>query len=140
MTTTTQTTTALADAVTTAYLAGDADALADLCADDVLVEVVVPQWRFQIAGRESARAGLAQEEFVPGREVVRHLRTATEDGLLLEVETTAPMHGEPHRWYELNHFRFADGQVTEIVQYCSGFQDAATQARNAAEAPLVRNR
>jgi hypothetical protein len=140
MTTTTQTTTTLADAVTNAYLAGNADALADLCIDDVLVEVVVPQWRFQIAGRESAREGLAHEEFVPGREVVWHQRTAIEDGLLLEVESVAPMHGEPHRWLEMNRFRFADGRIVEIVQYCSGFMDAATQARNAAEAPLVRHR
>jgi hypothetical protein len=50
------------------------------------------------------------------------------------------MHGEPHRWFELNKFRFADGKVVEIVQYCSGFQDPATIARNDAEAPLVRHR
>jgi hypothetical protein len=60
--------------------------------------------------------------------------------MLLELESTAPMHGEPHLWFELNKFRFADGQIVEIVQYCSGFQDAATQARNDAEAPLVRHR
>lgn len=139
MTTTLQTTT-VADAAVAAYLAGDADALADLCAEDILVEVVVPQWRFQIQGRESAREGLKNEEFMPGREVVWHRQTATADGVLLELETIAPMHGESHRFFELNQIRISGDQVVELVQYCSGFQDQATQARNAAEAPLVRHR
>jgi hypothetical protein len=134
------TTTTLADAVTAAFLAGDTEALLALCADDLLVELVVPQWRFQITGHEATRQGLVEGEFLPGRNVTWHQRTDLADGMLLELESNAPMHGEPHRWFELNKFRFADGQIVEIVQYCSGFQDAATAARNDAEAPLVRHR
>lgn len=138
--TTVTTTTSLADAVTTALLAGDADTIADLCAEDVLTELIVPQWRFQLGDRESIRHALAHEEFLPGREVVWHQRTDFADGVLLELETTAPMQGESHRWFALTKFRFAGGQIVEIVQYCSGLQDAATQARNTAEAPFVRHR
>lgn len=136
----TTTATSLADAVTTAYLAADTDGFLDLCADDVLVELVVPQWRFQITGRDPVRQGLAEGEFLPGRQVLWHRRTDLPDGVLLEVHCTAPMHGETHRWFELNTMRFAGGKVAEVVQYCSGFQDPATIARNDAEAPLVRTR
>lgn len=138
--TTITTTTSLADAVTAAFLRGDADTIADLCADDVLVDLVVPQWHFQLSGREATREALGQEEFLPGREVRWHQRTELPDGLLLEVEAVAPMHGETHRWFDINKFRFDAGQIVEFVQYCSGYQDAATIARNEAEAPLVRQR
>ena len=137
---TTTTITSLADAVTAAFLAGDTDTTIGLCAEDVLIELVVPQWRFQISGHEAARQGLVEGEFLSGREVRWHERTDLADGLLLELECVAPMNGEPHRWFELNRFRFAGGKVAEIVQYCSGYQDAATIARNDAEAPLVRHR
>jgi hypothetical protein len=133
-------TTTVTDRVVDAYLGGDADALADLCAPDVLVDLVLPQWRFQMTGRETLRSGVAQEEFLPGRRVAWHHRTDTADGVLLELETWAPMEGEDRKWLELNKFRVADGQVVELVQYCSGIWDAATIARQAVEAPMVRER
>jgi hypothetical protein len=134
------TTTTLTDRLADAYLAGDADALADACAEDVLVELVVPHWRFQVAGRETLRTLIAREEFVPGRRVTWHRRTETADGLLLEVETHAPIEGQDRLWLAMNQFRVVDGQVVEMVQYCSGIWDEATIARQAAEAPMVRPR
>ena len=128
------------DRIVDAYLAGDVDALADACADDVLVDVIVPTWRFQIAGRETVRSGLAQQEFPPGRRVAWHQRTDTTDGVLLEVETWAPIDGEQRKWHELIHFRIADGHIFEMVQYCSGIWDAATIARQQSESPTVRPR
>lgn len=132
--------TSITDRVVDAYLAGDVDALADACAEDVLIDVIVPTWQFQIAGRETVRHGLAQDEFPPGRRVAWHQRTDTAAGVLLEVEAWAPIDGEERKWHELNHFRIADGQVVEVVQYCSGIWDAATIARQKDEALIVRPR
>jgi len=133
-------TTTITDRIVDAYLAGDVDALADACAEDVLVDIIVPTWQFQIAGRGTVRHGLAQEEFPPGRHVAWHQRTDTAAGVLLEVEAWAPIDGEQRKWHELNHFRIADGQIVEMVQYCSGVWDAKTIARQQAEAPMVRPR
>lgn len=133
-------TTAITDRVVDAYLAGDVDTLAVACAEDVLVEVIVATWQFQISGRESIRHGLAQQDFSPGRRVLWQQRTGAAAGVLLEVEAWAPIHGEQRKWHVLNHFRIADGQIVELVQYCSGIWDAATIARQQAEAPTVRPR
>ena len=132
--------TTVTDQIVDAFLAGDADTLADACAEDVLLDIVVGTWRFQLAGRETIRHGLAHEEFLPGRRVAWHQRTDTDAGVLLEVETWAPIDGEDRKWHALNHFRIADGQVVELVQYCSGIWDAATIARQQVEAPMVRPR
>jgi hypothetical protein len=130
----------VADRVVTAFVNGDADALADLCAEDVLVDLVVPHWRFQIAGREQVREAVGAEEFMPGRRVAWHKRTDTATGVLLELESYAPMDGEERKWLEMNQFRIVGDQVVELVQYCSGIWDAATIARQAVEAPMVRER
>jgi hypothetical protein len=130
----------VADRVVEAFVDGDAEALADLCAEDVLVDLVVPQWRFQMQGREVLREGIASEEFLDGRRVTWHKRTDTADGVLLVVETWAPIDGEQRKWLAMNQFRIVDGVVVEIVQYCSGHWDAETIARQAVEAPMVRER
>ncbi len=133
------TTTTITDALTEAFLAGDTEALVALCADDVLFDAVVPTWRFQLQGLDAAREVLA-EEFLPGRRVTESHVTPTADGVLLEVETWAPIHGEDRMWREIAHFRVDDGLVTEVIVYCSGIWDAATIARHAVEAPMVRSR
>jgi hypothetical protein len=130
----------VADRVVAAYLDGDADALADACAADVLVDLVVPQWRFQIEGREVLRAAIGGEEFVEGRSVAWHKRTETADGVLLELESQAAIDGQQRKWLTMNKFRIVDGAVVEIVQYCSGIWDEETIARQAVEAPMVRER
>lgn len=134
------TVTTVADQVVDAFVTGDANALADLCAEDLLVDIVVPTWRFQVAGRETLRHVAAQEEFLPGRRVAWHQRTDTAAGVLLEIESWAPIDGEDRKWHELNHFRIEGGRVVELVQYCSGIWDAATIKRQLAEAPMVRAR
>jgi hypothetical protein len=133
-------TTTITDRIVDAYLSGDADALADACADHVLVDVIVPAWQFQVTGRDAVRYGLAEEEFLPGRRIAWHQRTDTASGVLLEVEAWAPIDGEDRKWHQLNHFRIADGQIVELVQYCSGIWDAATITRQRTEAPMVRPR
>jgi hypothetical protein len=129
-----------ADRVCDAFVAGDIDGLLACYAPDVLVDAVVPQWRFQLQGHAAIREALETGEFLPGRRVTYAHRTFTEDGVLLEVEAWAPIDGEEQMWRDLNHIRIVDGLVTEHIVYCSGFWDAATIARQAVEAPMVRAR
>ena len=123
-----------------AFVAGDADAFVALCRADVLFDGVVPTWRYQLEGRDALRQVLAEDEFLPGRRVAVAHRTRTDDGLLLEVETWAPQDGEERMWRSLFHLRTDGAEVTEVVVYCSGVWDAATIARQAVEAPMVRER
>jgi hypothetical protein len=61
----------------------------------------------------------------------------TADGVLLEVDTQAPIHGEQRRWRQVVWLRGTPGAWAEVVAYCTGIWDAATIARHAAEAPMV---
>lgn len=132
--------TTMADQVADAFLDGDSTRLVALYRPDALVEVVVPTWRFQLQGREALRQVLDEEEFLPGRRVAWWRRTATEDGLVLELESRAPVHGEERMWLSLHQFRFAPDGVAEQVTYCSGIWSADTIARHAVEAPMLRQR
>ena len=132
--------TTVIDRIADAFVAGDVDELLAFYRADVLVDVVVPQWRFQLQGAEGLREALVAEEFLPGRRVTRVHRTATADGLLLELETWAPIDGEDRMWLGMHQLRLEDGQIVEHVAYCSGVWDAETIARQAVEAPMVRAR
>lgn len=120
-----------------AFLRGAAEEFAAQCAPDVLVDVNVPTWRFQLRGREGLRQVLAEEEFLPGRTVATWRSVPTTDGLLLEHESHAPIHGEQRRWRELIWLRGTPGAWADVVVYCTGIWDAATIARHGAEAPMV---
>ena len=120
-----------------AFLNGDAAGVVAACAAGVVVDVNIPTWRFQLQGRDALRRLLESEEFLPGRSVATWRSATTDDGLLLELETHAPIHGEERLWRELVWFRGAPGAITEVTVFCSGIWDAATIARQAAEAPMV---
>jgi hypothetical protein len=125
------------DPVVDAFLRGDVDEVVAQCAPDVLLDANVPTWRFQLRGREGLRQQMMEGEFIPGRAVVSWRSVPTADGLLLEIETVAPVHGEQRRWREVFWFRGSSGAWREVVAYCTGIWDAATIARHAVEAPMV---
>ena len=125
------------DPAVDALLRGALDELLAECAEDVLLDVNVPTWRFQLRGREAMRQVFAEQELVPGRTVAAWRATATGDGQLLELETHAPLHGQDCRWRQLVWLRRRDGRVAEVVVFCTGIWDPATIARHAAEAPMV---
>jgi len=125
------------DAAVDAFLRGAVDDLLAACAADVLLDVNVPAWRVQLRGHDALRHVLAEQEFLPGRTVTQWRATPTGDGQLLELETHAPVHGEPHLWRQIMWFRRSGDEVGEVVVYCTGHWDPATVARHAAEAPMV---
>lgn len=122
-----------------ALLHGDRAAMAALYAPDALLDVNVPQWRFQLTGPAGIDALLDEELGAPGRQCTALRRTDTADGVLVETAVRFRAADGERYWRDQHHFVFDGGLVVEHVVYCTGIWDAATQARHAAEVELVRS-
>jgi hypothetical protein len=130
---------ALGNRIASCLRAFDFERLAHLYRADALLDVSVPQWRFQLQGQAAICQWLREEiEAVGGAGRVASWRvTPTFDGLVVEWEVQFTRDGEEHLWREVHLFH-TDGEViTEHVNYCTGIWDAATIARQAVEAPMV---
>lgn len=138
MTTTTELT--LAERIASRLRAFDFDGLADLYQPNVLIDVSVPHWRYQLQGREAARQLLREELAVlkDGARVTQWRATPTDDGLMVEWEVRFTHDGEERLFREAHVFRTDGKAITEHSDYCTGIWDAATIARQAVEAPMVR--
>jgi hypothetical protein len=135
----TATTDVSVDAVVAAILAGDTDAYLALCAPDVLLDLVVPFWRFQLVGHDSLREAL-KGEFLPGRRITEQHITRTADGVLLDLEAEGLEDGHRVKWWTMHHVRIEDGRVIEHMAHCSGMLNEQQMKRQADEAPMVRSR
>ena len=129
----------LADRITSSLRAFDFEGLADLYRADALLDVSVPQWRFQLQGRDAIRLWLREEldEVGGAGEVAAWRATPFSDGLVVEWEVRFTRDGEQHLWREVHLFHTDGEAITEHVNYCTGIWDAATIARQVAEAPMV---
>ena len=118
----------------------DVDGLTALYRSDALLDVSVPSWRYQLQGPQAIGEQL-REELAPiaAAGTVADLRaTPTADGVVVEMEVHFVDDGEERMWREA-HVLHTDGTaITEHVNYCTGIWDAATIARHAVEAPMVR--
>jgi hypothetical protein len=130
---------AVVDAVVAAYLAGDADRYVALCSSDVLLELVVPLWRFQVVGQAALREALTGE-FLSQREITELHVTRTTDGVLIDAEARGVSEGTPLTWWGMHHVRIDGGLVVEHIAHCSGMLDQHQLSRQAQEAPMVRSR
>jgi hypothetical protein len=129
----TELTTLIADLMT----AGKAAELAALYAADALVDINVPQWRYQVVGADVEP--VLREEFEPtGRVLTGRRVTHFDHGVIVEGETSATENGELRRWRTVNIFRTDGQRIVEHTVYCTGIWDAATIARQAVEAPMIR--
>jgi ketosteroid isomerase-like protein len=139
MTTATTATATLAERITECLRAGDYDRLAELYRPDALLDSNVPYWRYQLQGPRAILAQLREEEgSLSGWRCTGLRATATEDGVVVETEVRFDHEGEERLWRDV-HIVHTDGQaITEHVIYCCGIWDAATIARQQAEAPMVR--
>lgn len=129
----------ITELITARLSALDFDGLAELYRPDALLDVSVPQWRYQLQGREAIRQALA-EELAPlagsGR-VTGQRATRTDDGVVVELEVRFEQDGEERQWREVHLFHTDGTAITEHLNYCTGVWDAATIARQAVEAPMV---
>ena len=103
---------------------------------ELIADVCIPAWRFQIRGRDPVGELLANEEFgLPGQrlESFRAFPCSTAASSRSRVPFN---HGdETRRWRDIHLMRRRDGPVTEHLAYCTGHWDAITIARHDSEHP-----
>lgn len=130
----------ITELITARLSALDFDGLAELYRPDALLDVSVPQWRYQLQGREAIRQALAEElaPLVESARVTGKRATPTDDGVVVELEVRFMQAGEERQWREVHLFHTDGMAITEHLNYCTGVWDAATVARQAVEAPMVR--
>jgi ketosteroid isomerase-like protein len=123
-----------------AFHSSDADAVAALCSEDVLVDVNVPHWRFQVQGRDAFADALRMSEFGPGYRLAEWRGTPTTGGgAVIELECRLVVDGEERLAREAHLLRCdADGRVNEVVTYCSGIWNQDTIEKQRLYAPMVR--
>ena len=108
-------------------------------AGEVVADVCVPAWRFQVRGRDRLRELLANEELgLPGQRLESFRAFPMLDGCVVEVAVRFDHGHETRRWRDIHVLRRRGGQVTEHLAYCTGHWDAATIRRHDTEAPMVR--
>ena len=129
----------LADRIVECLGALDVEALAALYRADALLDVNAPRWRYQLPGRAAIAEQLREDRAGAGASArVAALRaTPTADGVAVEVEVRFARDGEERRRRELHLFHTDGDAVALHVAYRTGTWDAATIARQAAEAPMV---
>jgi hypothetical protein len=118
-------------------LGGDAAALAALYSSDALVDINVPHWRYQTTAA-GVEAALREDFDVADRRVTASRVLALDGGVAVETEVHFRANGEARMWRTVHLFRTNGRCIVEHIVYCTGMWDAATVARHAAEAPMVR--
>ena len=113
------------------------DAGQEVFSPDVLFDLNMPVWRFQLQGPEAFEKQL--EQIVEGEVRIDVLRTvATTSGFVTEHEEHQNVEGEDLSARRLWLCEVAEGRITEAVGYCSGEWDEELRARHAVEAPMIR--
>lgn len=105
---------------------------------DVFADFNVPHWRYQMQGAETLLRQL-KDDCPFGATVTTGQRLTTPVGFVLETHYVFNGH-DSERLESRNSWlvKVQDRVVSEIVLYCTGDWDEATQARQAAEAPMIR--
>lgn len=140
----TTTSPALMDRAVAERLAGDLirfletnEPPAGLFADALLLDFTLPHWRLQAQSRDEA-IGVRRAGHPGGGSVPRGRLDLTETGFLLEVEEEWDHQGQHLYCRELMRCDVADGEISQIVVYCTGDWDEATVAAHRDEVTLLR--
>jgi hypothetical protein len=128
---------ALAHRIAELTIAGDATSLAALYSSDALVDINVPHWRYQSTGAE-VEAALREDFDMPERRVTESRVWALDGGVAVETQARFRADGETRMWRTVHLIRTDGRRIIEHTVYCTGMWDAATIARHADEAPMVR--
>jgi hypothetical protein len=118
--------------VFTTFVAGE-----DAFTPDVFCDLNMPEWRFQLQGRDAFAAQLARISQGPSRmEVLRTVPTTS--GFVTEHVEHEDVGGEDHSARRLVLCEVVQGRIAEVTVYCTGEWDDELRARHAAEAPMIR--
>jgi hypothetical protein len=127
------------DRIVAAMRDADWSAVTATYAPDVLLDMNLPTWRFQLQGRETATQYFREQ--TGGLAALRstQLRVSpTEDGVMIEEEMRFDGEGGEYLWRAVDIFVIDGDAVTEHTEYCTGCWPPEQIARQAAEAPMVR--
>jgi hypothetical protein len=103
----------------------------------VFCDLNMPEWRFQLQGRDAFAAQLARINEGPARmEILRTVPTAS--GFVAEHIEHQDVDGEDHSARRLVLCEVVRGRIAEVTVYCTGEWDDELRARHAAEAPMIR--
>jgi hypothetical protein len=116
----------LAEAIATGRLADN------LVSDDVFFDMNVPAWRYQLQGVDTVRNMLAAD-VAPGAVEATQI-TPTLGGFVLELVTRDAR----HMYRQMCLVRTRGGLISEVALYCTGPWDSETEARQQADAPMIR--
>ena len=109
----------------------------EVFAPDVLFDLNMPVWRFQLQGPAAWEAHL--RKLAQGDVRVDVLRTVlTASGFVTEHEESDEVAGDVRSARRLSFCEVRNGRIVEVVVYCSGEWDEALRARHAVEAPMIR--
>jgi hypothetical protein len=117
----------------------DWDAITHTYAADVLLDMNLPTWRFQLQGRETVSQYFREQT---GGLTNLHLLSQqvhhTDNGVVIEEEMRFDGADGEYLWRAVDIFRIDGDQVTGHTQYCTGCWPPDQIARQALEAPMVR--
>ena len=117
----------------------DWEGLADCYARDVLLDMNLPSWRFQLQGRDVVRQYLFQQtKGFTNLRCTQHRVYPIADGIIVEEEMRFDGDEGECLWRAVDMFHIAGDAVVEHGQYCTGCWTPADVSRHAAEAPMVR--
>ena len=136
--TTTQTKTVV-DRLVAAMRDADWNAVTTMYAPDVLLDMNLPTWRFQLQGRDAAAQYFLEQ--TGGLTALRSTKlrvSPTENGVIIEEEMRFDGEGGEYLWRAVDIFVIDSDAVTEHTEYCTGCWPPEQIARQAAEAPMVR--
>lgn len=135
---TTQTATVV-DRLVAAIRDADWEAVTATYAADVLLDMNLPTWRFQLQGRDAAT-----QYFLEQTKGLANLRTThsrafvTSDGVIIEEEMRFDADGGEYLWRAVDIFQVEGSAIVEHTEYCSGCWHPDQIARQADEAPMIR--
>ena len=128
----------IAERYRVAVEARDHAQLAELYHPDVLLDAHVPNWRFQVQGREAVVEHTAGGLPGPGRFVTFEAESTASDDLLVQFEWRQDVAGGGPLVRQLHRLRLDAGRIIEQVLFCAGIWNPGLQERMASEAPLIQ--
>ena len=135
---TTQTTTVV-DKLISAMRDADWEAIAETYAPDVLLDMNLPTWRFQLQGREAVAQYLVEQtKGLSNLHTAQHRAFRTDGAVIIEEEMRFDGADGEYLWRAIDIFHIDGNTVTEHGQYCTGCWTPDQIARQSDEAPMVR--
>lgn len=118
---------------------GDYVGLLERSAPDVLLDMNLPTWRFQLKGQDEVVGYFrAQYEQMPTVRCTQFRIVSASNPVVVESECRFDSNAGEFLWRAVDIIQTEGDAITAVTQYCSGCWDPATIARQAAEAPMLR--